>query len=43
MDVPEPEQTPFTAVSAQTSKLARVCTNALYVMGSGILGEEIEK
>jgi hypothetical protein len=24
MDVPEPEQTPFTAVTAQTSKLARV-------------------
>lgn len=24
MDVPEPEQTPFTAVTTQTSKLARV-------------------
>ena len=29
MDVPEPEQTPFTAVTAQTSKLARVSFSML--------------
>lgn len=29
MDVPEPEQTPFTAVSAQTSRIARVCCQLL--------------
>ena len=29
MDVPEPEQTPFTAVTAQTSKLARVSSSML--------------
>lgn len=30
MDVPEPEQTPFTAVTAQTSKLARVSSVLLF-------------
>lgn len=33
MDVPEPDQTPFTAVTAQTSKLTRVSVRyLLYVL-----------